>query len=164
MKDIRKIMVAIAFYEYAEDLFGYAAGLASSMNADLIVVNVINARDVEAIRKVTQMGYEVDGEHYVQSIMDERKQALSEFIANAGFPEDRVKIVFKVGNPIDELLDVTLDEGIDMIVMGPRGRSDLQHVLIGSVASKLFRRSPVTVVSYRDERHARRVKRRFHGK
>ena len=41
---------------------------------------------------------------------------------------------------------------IDMIVMGVKGRTDLQHAFVGSVADKIFRRSPVTVISYRDEK------------
>jgi nucleotide-binding universal stress UspA family protein len=45
-----------------------------------------------------------------------------------------------------------------MIVMGVKGRTDLQHVFVGSVADKIFRRSPVTVISYRDENHAEHLK------
>ena len=49
-----------------------------------------------------------------------------------------------------------------MVVMGPKGRTDLEHVLVGSVASKLFKRSPATVVSYRSESQAKRLKEHIH--
>jgi nucleotide-binding universal stress UspA family protein len=58
-----------------------------------------------------------------------------------------------VGNPIDELLNITEKEHADMIVMGTKGRTNLRNILIGSVAEKIFRKSPVPVLSYRDEKH-----------
>ena len=75
---------------------------------------------------------------------------------------DRVRTIIRVGNPLDELLKITVDEDVQMLVMGVRGRSDLEHIFIGSIAEKLFRRSPVTIVSYRDEKSARRLRKRIH--
>jgi nucleotide-binding universal stress UspA family protein len=72
-----------------------------------------------------------------------------------------MRIIFKVGNPIDELLKLIVKENVDMIVMGVKGHSDLEHVLVGSVAEKLFRRSPVPVISFRDENSADRLRKKI---
>jgi nucleotide-binding universal stress UspA family protein len=45
--------------------------------------------------------------------------------------------------------------------MGVKGSTDLEQIFIGSVAEKLFRRSPVTVISYRDEKSAQRLRKRI---
>lgn len=161
MADLNKIMVAVAFSRYTEGLFRYAVRLANRMNADLVVASIINQRDVSAVRRIVDMGYEVDGEHYVSDIKKEREKTLAKLISDSGFPADRVKSVIKVGNPADQLLKIIVSEDVDMVLMGVKGRSDIEHAFIGSVADKLFRRSPVTVVSYRDDSIAERLKNRI---
>jgi nucleotide-binding universal stress UspA family protein len=161
MDTVKKVMVALAFSEYAEGTFKFAAQFARCAEAELIVASVINARDVESVRTISAMGYEVDGEHYVQSIKDERRQVLETIVAQTTFPRDRIRTIFLVGNPIDELLRLVLQESIDVIVMGPKGRTDLEHVLVGSVAEKIFRRSPATVISYRADKVAERYRERI---
>lgn len=161
MADMKKIMVAVAFSQYTEGTFRYAVRLANRMNADLVVASIINQRDVSAVRRVVDMGYEVDGEHYVSGIKKEREDTLAKLISDCGFPADRVKAVIEVGNPVDQLLKIIVREDVDLVLMGVKGRSDLEHVFIGSVADKLFRRSPVTIVSVRDESVAERLKKRI---
>jgi nucleotide-binding universal stress UspA family protein len=128
------------------------------MDAELIVVNIINIRDVEAVGSIAAMGYEVDGEHYVSGIKEERRQALGEILAKVSYPADKIRVIFQIGHPIEELLKIAMGEKIDLMVMGIKGRSDLKHVLVGSVAEKIFRRSPVPILSYRDENSAARLK------
>ena len=161
MKNVQKVLVALAFSEYAQGTFEFAADFAQCSSAELIVVSVINERDVESVRMISAMGYEVDGEHYVDSIKEERERILKDITASSDLPRDRVRTVFLVGNPLDELLKLIVEEKVDVVVMGPKGRTDLEHVLVGSVAEKIFRRSPATVISYRDKTVAERYKKRI---
>ena len=158
MDPIKKIMVAVGFSEYTAGLLSYAARIAETLNAELIIVNIINVRDVEAVGSVAAMGYEVDSQHYVSGIKEERRQTLSQILAKVSFPADKIRTVFQIGHPVDELLKIAMREQVDLIVMGIRGRSDLEHVLVGSVAEKIFRRSPVPILSYRDIKSAARLK------
>ena len=158
MDSIKKVMVAVGFTEYSEGLLAYAAQIATSLQAELLVVNIINVRDVDAIGSIAAMGYEVDSEHYVSGIKEERRQTLSQIFATISFPADKMRAVFQVGHPVDQLLKIALREKVDLIVMGIRDRSDLEHVLVGSVAEKVFRRSPVPILSYRDLKSAARLK------
>ncbi|UCE53263.1 MAG: universal stress protein [Desulfobacterales bacterium] len=158
MDAIKRIMVAVVFTEYTEGLLKYAAQIAEDLNAELIVASIINSRDVEAVGTIAAMGYEVDSEHYVSGIKEERQQALDQILGKISFPAKKIRAIFNIGNPTDELLKIAVKEKVDLIIMGIKGRTDLEHVLVGSVAEKVFRRSPVPILSYRDEKNAERLR------
>ena len=161
MDETKKIMVALAFSEYADGIFGYAAKLAKRLDAELIVTSIINLRDVQAVGTISSMGYDVDSEQYVANIRNERQSKLEKLKNKYSFPDDKIKTVIRVGDPVDELLKIAVKESVDMIVMGIKGRTNLEYMFVGSVAEKMFRRSPVPIVSYRDDKNAERLRKRI---
>ena len=164
MDAMNRIMVAIGFNGYAEELLSFATRLAGGLAAELLIVNVIHSRDVEAVGSIAAMGYDVDSEQYVSSIKQERRQALEDILKKTAYSADKVRTIIKTGNPTEELLKLALNEDIDLIIMGIKGRTELRHMLVGSVAEKVFRRSPVPILSYRDEKNAARLRKHIHPK
>jgi len=154
-------MAAVVYTEHAEGLIAFAAQIAESLNTELIIVNIINVRDMEAVGTIAAMGYEVDGEHYVSGIKEERRQALDDILTRISFPADKISAIFQLGHPVDEILKIAMHEKVDLMVMGIKGRSDLRDILVGSVAEKIFRRSPIPIISYRDEKSAAQMKKRI---
>jgi nucleotide-binding universal stress UspA family protein len=53
------------------------------------------------------------------------------------------------GNPHEEILDYVSEHGIDMVIMGTHGRTGIDRVVMGSVAERVVRRSPVPVLTVR---------------
>jgi nucleotide-binding universal stress UspA family protein len=154
-------MAAIGFTPYSEGIFSYAARVAERLDAELLVASVINIRDVNAVQTISAMGYEVDGEHYTTGIREERLQTLQRFMEQTAFPQSRVRSIIPVGHPVEQLLRIAVQEQVDLIVMGVKGRTDLEHALVGSVAEKMFRRSPVPILSYRDAKSAERLRKQI---
>jgi len=161
MEDIKKILVALAFSEYAKGIFNFAAGLAERLEAELIVASVINSRDVATVRKISSMGYDVDGEHYIEGVRKEREIILEQIMKESSFPDEKISTTFNVGNPVDELLKIIVERDVGLVVMGIKGHTDVEHFLVGSVAEKLFRRSPVPVISFRSGAQAERLKKQI---
>jgi nucleotide-binding universal stress UspA family protein len=58
-----------------------------------------------------------------------------------------VSTILRVGDPADEILQAARDLDFGLIVVGTHGRRGLPHALIGSVAEKVVRRSPVPVLT-----------------
>ena len=161
MDEIKKIMVPIAFSSHTGDLIRYAARLATPFNAELILVTIINEQDLETLQRITSYGYNVNEEEYIKEIETDRLKELDNILDGVDFPDDRIQVVFKVGHPADAMLKLALTKEVDMIVMGIRDRTDFFHTLTGSVADRVFRRSPVTIVSFRDEKNAGHLRKRL---
>ena len=51
------------------------------------------------------------------------------------------------GNPVEKILDAVRAYQVDIIVMGTHGRAGINLALIGSVAEKVVRHSPVPVTT-----------------
>ncbi len=151
MKQVKRIMAAIAFSKYSQGILEFASQLASRLKCQLIIVNVINIRDMQAISGIESMGYKVDPQEYVRGVEKDRREELENMLKKIDIDRSRVRAIFHVGHPLEMLLKTVEEENIDMVVMGPKGRTDLRHVLVGSVAEKMFRYCPVPLVSYRHE-------------
>ena len=155
-------MVPLAFSPYSQGIVDYAVMLASALQADqLLFVNVVNQRDVDAVDTITSFGYEVDGEHYVKEIEKNRIAELDNIIKDIDFPRKKMKLIITVGNPAEKLLKLAIKEDVDMIVMGIKAKSELVHALTGSVAERIFRRCPIPIVSYREGKIADKLRKRI---
>jgi len=160
MKNIKKIMVGVDFSSYSKDTLAYAAILAEKYQAVLIVVNVINKRDMDTILKVAEGQFdrniekyvEKAAEEYIKRVKVERTRQMGELIDEVGCSGVTTHKVFRVGVPFQELISAIEEEGPDLMVMGPKGRSDLAGVLFGSNAEKVFRRCPIPLLSVRSQK------------
>ena len=161
MNKIHKIMVALGFTDYAQGTFDYAVTLAEGLGAELFIASIINNKDVDAVGMISSLGYEVNGENYTRGVKEDRRKRLQEILDRSPCTKETVRVVFRTGHPLEELLKLTLEEDVDLIVMGVKGRTDLKSVLVGSVAEKMFRKSPVPILSYRDEESARRLRKQI---
>lgn len=158
MKKISKIMVAFDFSKYSKNALAYAVELADSLGASLVMVNIINERDLKAIRTITKEDmFSSSAEKYKKETMklyvsnkkEELSKKIDELIEEANGTHLSIKKVFRVGVPFQELIRAVKDEGVDLMVMGSKGRSDIAEVLFGHTAEKMFRRCPVPLLSIR---------------
>jgi nucleotide-binding universal stress UspA family protein len=160
MKSIHKIMVGCDFSKYSKETMECAVALAEKLEADLIIVNVINQKEIDTILKVAEGQFDRNIEKYVEKTAQEyetrvkadRTRQMEKLIEDIGCAHLSIKKVFKVGVPFQELIHAVTDEGADMLVMGQKGRSDLAGVLFGSTAEKVFRRCPIPLLSVRPQK------------
>ena len=159
MPDIHKIIVGCDLSKYSRDTLAYAATLAKKLQAELIIINVINKRDIDTILKVAEGQFdrkiekyiEKAAEEYVKRVKQDRTQQMEKIIDEVDCADLTIRKVFRIGVPFQELISAVEDEGADLMVMGQKGRSDLAEVLFGSTAEKVFRRCPIPLLSVRSK-------------
>jgi nucleotide-binding universal stress UspA family protein len=61
-------------------------------------------------------------------------------------PAVAVNHVFLDGDPATEIVRYAGDAGIDLIVMGTHGRTGVERLVLGSVAEKVLRDAPCSVL------------------
>jgi nucleotide-binding universal stress UspA family protein len=85
----------------------------------------------------------------LETLRDEGRGAVRD-VEVAGTQADLTVVTEVIeGNPHEEILDYVSEHGIDMVVMGTHGRTGLDRVVMGSVAERVVRRSPVPVLTVR---------------
>jgi nucleotide-binding universal stress UspA family protein len=153
MKTIQKIMVAIDFSDFSGPSVQYAARLAEEVGADLLLVNVINERDLAMIKKVVREVPSFPFEAYLEETRRAREEGFRLLIEAAGCEGTTVHTTIRIGVPYQELLSVIEAKKPYLLIMATKGRSNLVDTIVGSCAHKMFRRSPIPVLSIRGEAH-----------
>jgi len=149
MKDIKRIIVAIDFSVYSAKILEYAAGIACRTSSEIIAVTVINKRLVEAVEKV------YNAEHpgaflqkkFINDEKERRAKSLEKLIQECVPEQVHTSLYVRSGIPFEEIIKVAEEEEADLIIIAPQGRTNLPEYLFGSTSQKIFRHSPVAVLS-----------------
>jgi nucleotide-binding universal stress UspA family protein len=149
MRAYRKIMVAVDFSEHSMASVSHGARLARDLGAELLLVNIINQRDVDMLKEVALKAPEFSFKEHLQGIEEDREERFRQIILKPECVGIKIDTVVRIGVPFEELLKTIAARHVDLLVMGAKGRSNLVGVVVGSCAQKLFRRCPVPVLSIR---------------
>jgi len=149
MKVVNKIIVAVDFSDHSLTAVKYAANLATDLGAKLHLVNVINQRDEYMTRKIAAQFPGFSVERYLKETRQKREKSFRTFIDASHCDAIVVETNIRRGVPWQEVIEEIEEQKADLLVMAPKGRSNLMDTLIGSCAKKLFRNCPIPILSIR---------------
>ena len=145
MKDFPTILFATDFSEISEYAFDYAYTLAKKLNSKLIIMHVIN-------EPVDLRGFyvpHISFESLEKEIEDAAEKMMKKFCSGRLEDLAGTETVIVSGIPYDEILAKADEEKVSLIVLGTHGRAGLDHLLFGSTAERVVRRSRCPVMTIR---------------
>lgn len=150
MKDFSTILVAVDFSDSSDNAFQLALSMANRFGAHLVILHVINEPiDLRGFY-VPHISYEKLEEEIAEGAEKMMESFCRQHISD--FSDFESMIV--PGMPHEQILTQAEEKGADLIVLGTHGRTGLDHVLFGSTAEKVVRKSKFPVLTVRLEEDA----------
>ena len=147
------VLVPHDFSDAADGAVQAAIGLAAPGHGDVTVLHVI--APFYPLRDLTYGPYLLDAKALEQQVLARLERHIESLV---GRP--RVRCLVTTGNPGQRIADAARQASC--IVMTTSGRTGASHALIGSVAERVVRLSPVPVLVLPHSR--KRARRRSHGR
>lgn len=140
MNDQRKILIPTDFSEYSIEAIDYVLSTGPYTESHLYLMHVV----VDPLFVFPRVDYFSGG--ILKDLVDEAGTALNQLIYQKIGESRKVTAVVRRGEPYREIIRFAHEEEIDLIVMSTHGRAGLTHGLLGSIAEKVVRHTPTTVV------------------
>ena len=148
--EIKRILLPTDFSPCCRIAMNYACALAEKFNAELHLLHVFE----EYTGSTYVPGVPLPPSH---SRIEEQKQKVAtllvELIDASWQADHRIVRATSEGHPFVEIIRYASDNAIDLIVMGTHGRTGIPHLLMGSVAENVVRKSPCPVLTVRPTGH-----------
>jgi len=144
---LKKILVPVDYSEGSRDALRFAASVA---HANGVPLDVVHVWDRPAYVPESATVHPASGETHslVEMIRENAERELNEFVARADLPTDlAVERRVLSGNPAARILSELSSGRHELVVVGTHGRTGFRHLLLGSVAETLVRRSPLPVLT-----------------
>ena len=148
----RKVLCPIDFSEHSLTALDVALKVVQQNDAALYLLNV-------APMPAGAAGFQpvpMDPYPYVEK--DRREQL--EKLAQERIPATvRYEMLVTSGDPAERVLETARGRDADLIVMGTHGRKGLGHLVLGSVAERVVRESPIPVLTVHSTARVRKAAR-----
>ena len=147
----QKILVPVDASPIGKIIFEKALSFASSTGSDLMLLHVLSMDDDEAPEPATFTGEytrnRITGDYQTRAgIIEQRKQQWEAFkkkrlesikaMGNEALKQNvNTEIVQVSGNPARKICEQVQKHEVDLIIMGSRGVSALEEIILGSVSS-----------------------------
>ena len=143
MTAIHEILVPTDFSEPASAALDYAKSLAADFGSRLHLLHVISTPAIPWGVEGTSLSWPT----LLADLETGAREQLKGLVPADDPLAGRVTMTAIAGVPVESILDYVTAHHIDLIVMGTHGRGLMGHMLLGSVAERVVRRSPVPVLT-----------------
>jgi len=149
MIEIKKILLPCDLTTNSSKIFPYVMSIAEKYNSTIYLIHV--AEDLHGWTPHPYPGMGHDQKIHEKAAEKKLLKKVAEMcdkICDEHFQGcSNIRKVIVTGHPVVEILKVVESEDINLIIMGTHGRSGMEHVIFGSVAENVVKKSPVPVLT-----------------
>ncbi len=144
--NIRRILVPIDGSNCSMRAARYAIEVAKLQRAEILCIHIIQK---------LPYSYEFTGsviEQYIKDIKNRSQEWFDKIVKiakNEGIENIKTEVIMDVRSIPDTIINYASDKSADLIILGTKGRTGLQRVLLGSVANNVLQHSHCTVMVVR---------------
>lgn len=143
MVEFKRILVPTDFSETAERALDVAVELSKTFGATITLFHTYE------VPLYTYQGVPAVPMDYWTPLRNAATRRLEAAVADLRQRASDAKGLLTQGTPWEEILGAAKETDASLIVMGTHGRRGLKHVLLGSVAERVVRLSPIPVLTVR---------------
>ena len=143
-----RILVPIDFSEESYHALDLAYQMARKSNARLILLNVIEhptGQNFSATGDSMPRGFE--NNVYILQLIKKVKADLEGIVNDPQYADIDLRHDIQVGNPYRSIASTITDHDVELVVMGTKGSSGMDELLIGSNAEKVVRYAKCPVIT-----------------
>lgn len=137
-----RILVGCDFSADSDRAFQYALSLSEEFQADLHMAHVIEPPEYKNV--FVSAVARVERRHFLRSRLTQR---LHDMVPEEALDWCMPHTILLEGQPEEELVGYAVSHDIDLIVLGVRGYSLMESLLVGSTTDRVVRRAPCAVLS-----------------
>ena len=146
---MKKILVPVDFSKASITAMEVACEIAKKSGAEVIALNVIEEASADSF-KVSGEGHPDDGEErlFTFKLIEKAKKQIEKLVLDPKFESVKVNGELRMGNPFHGIRTLVSEQKPDLVVLGSRGHTKLEEMVIGSNTEKIVRsiKCPVLTV------------------
>jgi len=142
------ILMALDFSEFSPEVEKVGYALAKKINASVTLVTIVN-KFIDYVPldtgQVFENQWEARKDIALKSLNEVKERHL----------DVPTEIITFIGDPKEDIIDLSIQKHTTFIVMGTHGRTGMSHLVTGSTAEYIIRHSvvPIIVVPIQKKRH-----------
>ena len=145
---MKKILVPTDFSKTSLTALDVAFDIAKKSGASIFLLNVVEEAGQDSTR-ITGEWQKADWEEklFIYKLLERAENQLTKVVQDAKY--DAVKMIgeLRLGNPFHGMNSIIAEQKVDLVVMGTRGVTNLETMLIGTNTERVVRNSSCPILT-----------------
>jgi len=140
---MNEILVGVDFSESSQNALAHAIGLASKFKSNLLLVWVENSNSIRHL--------DIKSDDSIKDVVESRFKKIINDYSNEISPKD-IEYRIRKGVTYREVIALSIENDVDMIVVGAHGSQGFRRFLMGDNANHIIAEAKCPVVTIREHR------------